>query len=149
MDHGFLYTADKGITMESEYPYTANDGICKTDVESKGRKVNSGHQDVESDNTALVNAIAGRPVSVGIEADDFQFYKSGVFDDWTGCGNQLDHGVLAVGYGTDASSGKMYWKIKNSWGAAWGESGYFRLERKMDNEVGICGITINASYPTM
>jgi len=149
MSHAFLYTADKGIVMESEYAYTATDGTCKKDVEANGRKINSSFTNVEIDNTALVNAIAGRPVSVGIEADDFQFYQSGVFDDWTGCGTQLDHGVLAVGYGTDEVSGKMYWKIKNSWGASWGESGYFRLERKMDNNIGICGITLNAAYPTL
>jgi len=148
MDHAFLYTAAKGINMEAEYPYTAQDGTCKTSVESSARIVNKGHADVAiNDNAALKTAIAMQPVSVGIEADDFQFYKSGVFDDWTGCGDQLNHGVLAVGYGTDQASGKMFWKIKNSWGGAWGESGFFRLERK-DSGEGICGITKNASYPT-
>jgi hypothetical protein len=49
------------------------------------------------------------------EADQqsFQFYKSGVFDDPT-CGDALDHGVAAVGYGT-SDDGKDYFKVRNSW----------------------------------
>jgi hypothetical protein len=48
----------------------------------------------------LKAALVKQPVSVAIEADQsaFQTYTSGVLT--KGCGTNLDHGVLAVGYGT-------------------------------------------------
>merc|ERR1712151_365122 len=82
-------------------------------------------------------------LAVAIEADQssFQLYSGGVM---TGsCGTQLDHGVLAVGYGTD--SGKSYWKVKNSWGASWGENGYIRMVRGQNQ----CGISNQPSYPVV
>jgi len=93
-----------------------------------------------------LSAIQQQPVSVAIEADQttFQFYSSGVL---TGkCGTNLDHGVLAVGYGT--LDGVDYYKIKNSWGKSWGMDGYVLLERK-DTHGGQCGILLSASYPTL
>lgn len=105
------------------------------------------YEDVpENDEEALKKAVAGQPVSVAIEAGgrDFQLYSGGVF---TGrCGTDLDHGVLAVGYGSE--KGLDYWIVKNSWGEYWGESGYLRMQRNLkdDNGYGLCGINIEPSY---
>lgn len=76
----------------------------------------------------------------------FMFYHSGVYSD-SGCSSnpeKLDHAVLVVGYGTDASNGKDYWLIKNSWGTGWGEAGYVRMARNANN---MCGVANAASYP--
>ncbi|XP_020271179.1 senescence-specific cysteine protease SAG39-like [Asparagus officinalis] len=62
-------------------------------------------------------------------------------------GTDLDHGVTTVGYGT-ASDGTKYWLVKNSWGSSWGEKGYIRMERDVDADEGLCGIAMQASYPT-
>jgi C1A family cysteine protease len=92
-------------------------------------------------------AVAQQPVSVSIDAGHlFMSYTSGVLNT-TKCGKQLDHAVLVVGYGTDASSGLDYWTVKNSWGTSWGEAGYIRMA--IIDGVGVCGVQMEPLYPTV
>ena len=152
MDYGFQFIIDnKGITTEAAYPYTAGGGTSGTCQTGKPVAATiTTFTDVPANTElALETAIVQQPVSVAVEADQdvFQFYTSGVM---TGtCGTQLDHGVLAVGYGTDTTGGEFY-KVKNSWGASWGEAGYIRLGRGAKfNPSGQCGIQMVASYPVI
>lgn len=103
--------------------------------------------DVNQTNLDLMEAIAIQPVSIAIEADKqaFQFYKSGIFDGE--CGVDPDHGVLAVGYGTEDSFD--YWLVKNSWGATWGDAGYIKMARDATNPLGTCGILSFPSRPRL
>ena len=149
MDYGFQYVIDnKGLTTEAAYPYTAVDGTCKKSLKSAATI--SAFKDVPTNSeTALMTAIAQQPVSVAVEADQnsFQFYAGGVMT--KACGTALDHGVLAVGYGTDAQ-GQDYYKVKNSWGADWGVKGYILLGRgKAFGTSGQCGIQMDPSYPVV
>jgi C1A family cysteine protease len=150
MDYGFQYIIDNGgICTESGYPYEARDNTCRKSKCTKVANIVSAYQDVaEGSEADLATAVSQQTVSVAIEADQsgFQFYRSGVF---TGtCGTNLDHGVLLVGYGHDAASGKDFWKVKNSWGTSWGEQGYIRLQKGKAQSGGQCGIALAASYPT-
>ena len=98
----------------------------------------------------LAAAVSRQPVSVVVDAScpGFMSYAGGVWT--TDCGTKLDHAVLVVGYGVDAATNKSYWKVKNSWGASWGEGGYVRLERGLEGAGGhgISDIASTASYPT-
>jgi len=145
MDYAFEYVIKaKGICSESEVPYKAVDqSTCK---KCKIVATIANYTDVGHTEADLEKAVTQQPVAVAIEADQdsFQFYSNGVL---TGdCGTQLDHGVLAVGYGVD--SGTKYWKVKNSWGASWGMSGYVLIERGKSQDGGQCGILLAASYPS-
>jgi C1A family cysteine protease len=147
MDNGFQYIIkNHGLGSEASYPYTASDGTCRN-VPSV--VTITGYRDVPSNSeTALLTAVAQQPVSVAVEADQnhFQFYSSGVMT--ASCGTNLDHGVLAVGYGTDNSTSLDFWKVKNSWGADWGVKGYILLGRGAKfGSKGQCGIQMDPSYP--
>jgi len=148
MDYGFQYIIkNKGIGSEASYPYTAKDGTCKK-VPSVATI--TGFKDVPTNSeTALMTAIVQQPVSVAVEADQasFQQYAGGVMT--KACGTNLDHGVTAVGYGTQG--GDDYYQVKNSWGADWGLQGYILLARGAaagNKPAGQCGIQMDPSYPT-
>jgi len=145
MDYAFSFYENQNIAAESSYPYTASGGTCKTRFTTAIPKGGvTGYKDISSE-TDLLDAVTNvGPISVAIEADQssFQMYSSGVL---TGnCGTNLDHGVLAVGFGT--SEGTDYWKVKNSWGGSWGQKGYILIERGTNK----CGIADGPpSYPTV
>jgi C1A family cysteine protease len=146
MQSAFRYVKDvNGLCSETAYPYKAVQGSCKASSCSKVSTIRSYAAVRRNSEDSLQAAAAQQPVSVAIQADQraFQFYGGGVF---TGtCGTSLDHGVLLVGYGT--ANGQDFWKIKNSWGSSWGENGYIRMGRGMQQPYGQCGVAMQPSYP--
>jgi C1A family cysteine protease len=139
MEGAFQWAESHAVATEGSYAYTARDGSCKsrftTAIPSGGV---TGYKQVGSSASSLESAIQQQPVSVAIEADQsvFQMYSGGVIT--TGCGTNLDHGVLAVGINSDGSI-----KVKNSWGSSWGANGYVNIATNQ------CGITSDASYPVV
>lgn len=148
MDYAFTYIkVNKGIDTESSYPYEATDNPCRFKTQTVGAN-DTGFVDVTSKSESdLQSAVATvGPVSVAIDAShaSFQMYSHGVYHSFLCSQTRLDHGVLAVGYGTQ--DGKDYWLVKNSWGDTWGEKGYIYMSRNKNNN---CGIATQASYPTV
>jgi len=153
MQNAFTWVVEnKGLCTEAAYPYTATDGTC-TKSRCASASTISGCSNVDVNNeVALQTALVQQPISVAVDAATaaWQLYSSGVMPA-SSCGGadpQLDHGVLAVGYGTQ--NGKNYWIVKNSWGAGWGQSGYVFLARgSSTNTPGTCGINMSPSYPVV
>jgi len=148
MDNGFKYIIDNGIATEADYSYTAATGTCKKVNRTKPM---TQFKDITPKSSAAMKAaLAKGPVSVAIDAAGigFQLYHGGVYNPTLfKCGTSLDHGVLAVGYGTSTDN-KPYYIVKNSWGASWGEKGYIRMADNSPTGAGMCGIQLQASMPT-
>ena len=143
----FLWYKSNKADLESDYPYTATNGTCHASDYS-GVTTDAGYTMVsQSSSSALMASIEAAPTSVAIEADKiaFQGYTSGVLNS-SACGTTLDHGVLAVGYGTE--DGQAYYLVKNSWGTSWGDNGYVKIANNGDG-AGICGIQLGAVRPSM
>jgi cathepsin F len=129
-----------GFELEADYPDEGKDSHKKPiDTkcmykQAKAVLTINGWQYVGKGNEQKMKAYVGAtgPLSVCVNAA-WKGYKSGVM---TGCPSKgIDHCVQIVGYGTN------YWKVRNSWGASWGEKGHIRLAFGSNQ----CGINL---YPT-
>lgn len=153
MDNAFSWIHEKGgLCTEDSYPYVSESGEteqCETTCDLVPDSHIQSWVDVDSNDQAMMAAVAQQPVSIAIEADqkDFQFYKSGVLT--SDCGTTLDHGVLVIGYGTEEY--EEYYLVKNSWGTSWGDEGYIKLGRgpQYNDGQGQCGMLLQASYPVL
>jgi len=146
LSYAYNYLHDYKFTILNNYPYHAADEVCKyQDVLYRpGEEI---EKFVEFNNTnvdGLKSMVTTNPVSVALEAQNWKFYESGVFDA-SACGEDIDHGVVVVGYNTTGN----YWRLKNSWSKRWGEDGYMKLaiETEEDFVDGSCGIQNRPSYP--
>ncbi|KAK8503167.1 hypothetical protein V6N13_025922 [Hibiscus sabdariffa] len=153
---GSCWTFSTTGALEAAYHQAFGKGISLSEqqlVDCAGAFNNFGCNVIDSVNITLgsedelKHAVAVvRPVSVAFEVvTSFRFYRSGVYTSNT-CGNtpmDVNHAVVAVGYGVE--NGVPYWLIKNSWGATWGDNGYFKMEMGKN----MCGVATCASYPVV
>jgi cathepsin X len=82
------------------------------------------------------------PIVCGVAVNDnFENYTGGIFHDHTG-DLDLNHAISVTGFGEE--NGVKYWTIRNSWGQSWGESGFIRMIRGINN----LGIESDCSWAT-
>jgi len=150
--HGGLMTdamdyiiASGGLDSESSYPYSANEGSCNFKTQKISGTITSYRNIEEGNEGDLKAAVFEGPTSIAIDArgNEFQFYQSGVYSSDSCSSTELDHGVLAVGWGSDPKGGD-YWIVKNSWGDDWGMEGYVWMARNKNNA---CGVATAATIP--
>ena len=142
----------------------SKDGPCRFNASNVAATV-TGYVDIKpGDEEDLKAAVAtAGPVAVAMDAQNisFQLYSKGdqlipvwlsihliniffcqgIYNEPRCRKDNVNHSALVVGYGTE--DGVDYWLVKNSWGTSWGDAGYIKMARNLDNQ---CGIATEASY---
>jgi len=162
--YGFLaskWSEDVGLLPASCAPYNTQ-GTCqvKCDPTKVGKRFRAANYRYVGGFYGAGNSAAmmqelhrNGPLVVSFEpSEDFMFYSGGIFaqqkmgvpaplrahaTEW----QQVDHAVLLVGWGEEL--GQKYWLVQNSWGNTWGEDGFFRIARDI-NDSGVESIAVSA-----
>ncbi|CAL6020736.1 Cathepsin_B [Hexamita inflata] len=110
-----------GTGKNIKCPTVCDDGLKLNLIKS------SSYQDVCSGEQSIMIALTKGTVQTTIDLyTDFFFYIDGIYKNVAGTYQNTEH-VTFVGYGEE--NGTKYWVVRNSWGTSWGENGYFRIVR--------------------
>jgi len=135
-----------GQEPESDYPYTAKNGVCKFNAKDVDAKISAFSSITKDETTLSTNLVSMGPLSICLDAAHWQDYQSGILTNLQCCppfgSCQMDHCVQLVGYNNTASM--PYWIVRNSWNTNWGIQGYIYLEMNKDT----CGIANDVTWPT-
>jgi len=147
--YGFLmskWSEDVGLVPDRCAPFTDADAACTslklqgcnmggTRYRAANHRYVGGFYGASDENSIRAELVKNGPVVMSFEPkEDFMYYKDGIYksgpnkihQEW----EQVDHAVLLIGYGVEKE--QAYWTLQNSWGDDWGEDGYFRMARGID-----------------
>ena len=124
------YTSGGGDSHSGECKITYNPDNCQEETFYKATNI-GGFTSVKD---IQMEIMKGGPVETGFTVySDFYSYKSGIYEHMYG--QELGgHAVKIVGWGVSEDGLTNYWIVANSWGEAWGMSGFFNIA------FGECGI---------
>ena len=127
------------MASSSDYPYTARSGSCSSSGKPNALSGAKFSRSVRSrGDSSLAAALNKGPVAMAFEIKgNFNYYKNGVLSIHN-CGRTPHHAMTVTGYTPE------FWEIKNSWGSTWGDQGYVRFSRAINN---MCGISTWNAYP--
>ncbi|KAH8372731.1 hypothetical protein KR009_004051, partial [Drosophila setifemur] len=141
----FITEEQKGISLANSYKYVDHKDTCKYDAGTSGAHI-TGVATIPPQDEELLKKVVGTlgPVACSIYGTEtLKNYEAGIYSDEACNGEEPNHSILVVGYGSE--DGKDYWIIKNSWSENWGEEGYFRLVRGKN----FCNIASECAYPVI
>jgi len=155
----FKHATHNGVPLEDDYPRLPHGAKCKLRKAPLAVGAKGFGSPRENKAWAFLQALQNGPVAVGVASETWDPYSHGIY---SGCSSikgrsRLDHEVLLVGYGQE--NGNQYWIVQNSWGTDWGEDGFIRLKRYVNEpckkdadsrglwNCGECGLLADASYP--
>jgi C1A family cysteine protease len=121
----YRFLQDFGAPNEKCFPYQALELPCDQRCRNwadNAIKI-SGWTPVDHDLISLKKAIARHPITACFNVfSDFFYYRKGIYkrvsEDYAGV-----HAICIVGW----NDKNKCFIVKNSWGAKWGESGFFRI----------------------
>merc|ERR1712018_119141 len=150
IDNALYYILQTGyIDSYDSYPYvsgtTRKAGTCVSSAANSCGSLSSCGATTKNSEPELQQALAQvGPNGIAIDAGGigFQLYSGGVYTSSSCSSTRVNHAVLAVGYGADAS-GTPYWTVKNSWGTGWGDNGYILMRRNYNN---MCAVASTPAY---
>jgi len=126
LEDAYKYVVNCG-GLESNESYNSPDGTCRFDAKKVAACI-SGYRFFDNTNEDAMrsNLVSLGPLVICVNALSWQFYTGGIMMAAQCDSQQIDHCVVAVGY--DLTGPLPYWSIRNSWGTAWGEKGYIRVQ---------------------
>lgn len=148
LSNAFGYVRNNGLELLNTYPYSSPASIHQSVCRAEPPKAASNTKFItfgmagETEKSIRTHLVSVGTLAAVMDASGLQFYTGGILSSKNACSStEVNHAVEIVGYGTDPKYGN-YWIVKNSWGALWGENGYFRIASGQN----VCAIESSVMY---
>jgi C1A family cysteine protease len=127
---GWFYFSDGNPLESGYYAYNAKKESCRTPWGTRydigGAYYVTGYPNPSVNNIkSRIQTYGGVGAAVYVNSS-FQYYSSGCF---TGCSNRsCNHAIYLCGWDDNRCGTTDVWRLKNSWGTSWGESGFMWIK---------------------